>query len=149
MERLLDEWAQEGDEQLLITPTYQRCRALLAAGRGLADEAERWAVPALADAQARGYRWQVLEAQRALGIAALLAHDPATAAEHLRAVWALHAGARASTSRGRSPWHPSSSRRSTRLGRLDEARAVAERVRELAAEQEHPWGTRRRSAAPR
>ena len=45
--RLLDEWAESADEELLITPTYQRCRALVAAGRGLAGEARRWAEPAL------------------------------------------------------------------------------------------------------
>ena len=85
--RLLDEWAESGDEELLITPTYQRCRALVAAGRGLAGEARRWATPALEAAEPLGFRWQVLESHRALGIAALLAHEPATAAEHLRAVW--------------------------------------------------------------
>jgi len=71
----------------LITATYQRCRALLEAGRGEAQAAEQWAAPAFADAQARGYRWQVLEASRALGMAALLAHQPGDAVGWLRAVW--------------------------------------------------------------
>jgi len=69
--RLLDEWGESEDLQSLITPTYQRCRALLAAGQGDAQAAAEWAAPALADARARGYRWQVLEASRALGMAAL------------------------------------------------------------------------------
>src|SRR5262249_61392901 len=56
-------------------------------GRGDAGVAPQWAVPALADAQARGYSWQILEASRALGMAALLAHRPASAVEYLRAVW--------------------------------------------------------------
>ena len=66
---------------------YERCRALLAAGRGLPDEAERWAAEAIARAEAIGVRWDWLEALRARGIAALLAHEPARAAESLRAVW--------------------------------------------------------------
>jgi hypothetical protein len=56
---LLDEWGESDDERSLITPTYQRCRALLAAGQGDAQMAEQWAAPAFADAQASGYRWQV------------------------------------------------------------------------------------------
>ncbi len=86
-ERWLDEWGASDEGQFLATPSYQRCRALLAAGRGDASEAERWAAPARAEAEARGYRWQVLEASRALGVAALLAHDPARAAAVLRPVW--------------------------------------------------------------
>ena len=108
--RLLDEWAEGGDSGL-VAPTYKRCRALLAAGCGLADEAEEWGAPALAGAEAIGVRWQELESLRALGIAALLAHDPARAAE----TWAVSGstpGARESTTRGRSRWRPSWSRRS-------------------------------------
>ena len=59
--KLLDEWGESDDGQSLITPTYQRCRALLAAGQGDAQLAGQWAAPAFADAQERGYRWQVLE----------------------------------------------------------------------------------------
>ena len=51
-ERLLDEWADADDGQLLITPTYQRCRALLAAGRGDPEAARAWGEPALAEAEA-------------------------------------------------------------------------------------------------
>src|SRR4029077_11651591 len=53
--RLLDEWGESDDQQSLITPTYQRCRALLAAGRGEAQAAEQWAAPAFAYAQSP--RW--------------------------------------------------------------------------------------------
>src|SRR6202023_4272668 len=83
----LGEGAESDDERSLITPTYQRCRALLAAGRGEAQAAEQWAAPAFADAQARGYRWQILEASRALGMAALLAHQPGNPVGWLRPVW--------------------------------------------------------------
>ena len=33
-ERLLDEWAETSERELFVEPYYQRCRALLAAGRG-------------------------------------------------------------------------------------------------------------------
>ena len=85
--RLLDEWAGSADRDLLITATYERLCALLAAGRGLPDEAERWAASALAGAELHGSGWQVNEALRARGIAALLAHEPTRAAESLGAVW--------------------------------------------------------------
>jgi hypothetical protein len=42
---------------------------------------------AVAGAEASGERWQLLQALRVRGIAALLAHDPARAVECLRAVW--------------------------------------------------------------
>ena len=84
--RLLDEWG-ESDGQRCGSPTYQRCRALLAAGRGEAQAAEQWAVPALADAQARGYRWQVLEAFRALGMARWSPTSPGTPSGWLLTAW--------------------------------------------------------------
>ena len=124
---------------------YERCRALLAAGRGLPGGGRalggRRRSPR---AEATGRRWDLLEALRARGIAALLAHEPARAAESLRAGLGAHASARGSTSPARSRSRPSSSRRSSELGELDEARAVTDRLRELAERQEHPGGSRRR-----
>ena len=105
-ERLLDEWADADDGQLLITPTYKRCRALLAAGRGDAEAAERWGAPALAEAEERDYRWQVLESARALGAAALLAGDLPRAAEYLRRRLGLLRARGRSTSRARSRSRP-------------------------------------------
>ena len=75
-ERLLDEW-ESADRQLLIEETYLRSRALLAVGRGFPAEAEPLAARSLAGAEPRGYYWQVNEARRALGVGALLAHEPA------------------------------------------------------------------------
>ena len=137
--RLLDEWAESADEELLITPTYQRCRALVAAGRGLGDEARRWAEPALEAAEPLGFRWQVLESRRALGIAALLAHDPGAAAGHLRAVWD-HTLREGVDEPGAFPVAPELAGALAELGELAEAQAVADRLRGLAEEQEHPWG---------
>ena len=108
--RLLDEWAESADEQLLITPTYQRCRALLAAGRGLADEARRWATPALAESQALGVPLAGARVPaRARGRRAARARAGA-AAEHLRAVWE-HTRARGRRRAGRVPGRPGARRR--------------------------------------
>ena len=137
--RLLDEWAESADDELLITPTYQRCRALVAAGRGLADEARRWATPALEAAEPLGFRWQVLESRRALGIAALLAHEPGVAAEHLRAVWE-HTQREGVDEPGAFPVAPDLVGALAELGEIAEAEAVTERLRVLAEQQEHPWG---------
>ena len=137
--RRLDEWAESGDGRLLVTPTYRRCRALLAAGRGQPDETEEWATPALAEAEALGWRWQVLEARRALGVAALLAHDPAGAAEQFRAVW-RHTEREGIGEPGAFPVAAELVEALGELGEWAEARAVAERLRELAEAQDHPWG---------
>ncbi len=137
--RRLDEWAETDDGRLLITPTYQRCRALLAAGRGLAHEAERWATPALADAETRGYRWQVLESLRALGLAALLAHEPARAVESLRRVWE-HMQREGVDEPGAFPVAPDLVEALVEVGELGEGLAVTARLRELSEQQEHPWG---------
>jgi DNA-binding CsgD family transcriptional regulator/tetratricopeptide (TPR) repeat protein len=137
--RLLDEWAESADGQLLITPTYQRCRALLAAGRGFPDEAQRWATPALAGAEAGGYRWQVLESLRALGIAALLQGEPGRAVESLRSVWE-YTQREGIDEPGAFPVAPDLVEALTESRELEEARAVFDGLNELAEAQEHPWG---------
>jgi DNA-binding NarL/FixJ family response regulator len=137
--KLLDEWGESDDEQSLITPTYQRCRALLAAGRGDAPMAEQWAAPAFDDARARGYRWQVLEASRALGMAALLAHQPVAAAEWLRAVW-QHAEDQGVEDPGAFPVAPELVEALVEAGERGEAAAVSARLSELSQFHAHPWG---------
>jgi DNA-binding CsgD family transcriptional regulator len=137
--RLLDEWAESGDENLLITPTYQRCRALVAVGRGDAREAQRWATPALADAEARGYRWQVLESSRALGTAALLAHEPGRALDRLLAVW-QHVEHEGVEEPGVFPVAPDLVEALVELGELGEAQTVSDRLAELSELHAHPWG---------
>ena len=134
-ERLLDEWADSDDGQFLITPTYQRCRALLAAGRGDPAAAREWAEPALEEASRRGYTWQILESHRALGIAALLAADPATAAEHLRFVYD-HCEREGVDEPGAFPVAADLLEALAELGADDEAVSSARR---LAASQDHPW----------
>ena len=136
--RLLDEWAA-ASERLLVAATYERSRALLAAGQGFPEEAERRAAAALADAEPRGYVWQTLEALRAQGLAALAAHEPARAAESLGTVWE-HTQRQGVDDPGVFPVAPDLVEALIETGDLAEAGRVANRLRELAEGQEHPWG---------
>jgi len=135
--RLLDEWSREGE--LLVWPCYERCRALLAAGRGLPDETEHWAAKAIARAQRTGLHWDVLEVLRARGIAALLAGEPERAVESLREVWE-HTRREGADEPGVFPAAPDLVEALVELGELEEAQVVIDRLRELSEEQEHPWG---------
>ena len=138
-ERLLDEWAVSAERELLLWPMYERCRALHAAGRGLLEEARRWATEANARAQATGVRWDQLEALRALGTVELLAREPGRAAEQLGQAWE-HTQAEGVRDPGAFPVAPELVEALVDLGDLAGAAAVSARVRELAEEQEHPWG---------
>ena len=138
-ERLLDEWAESADRELLHWPMYERCRALLAAGRGAADDARRWGAEAEARARAAGVRWDQLEAQRALATAELLSHETDRAAERLRDVWE-HTEREGVLDPGVFPVAPDLVEALVELGELQPARAVRARVAELAKQQAHPWG---------
>src|SRR5260370_15301346 len=137
--RLVDGWGGAADGGSRATPAYQRCRALLAAGRGDAQGAEQWAAPAFADAQAHGYRWQVLEASRALGMAALLAHQPGDAVEWLRAVW-QHAEHQGVEDPGAFRVAPELVEALVEVGEPGEAARVSARLVELSELHAHPWG---------
>jgi DNA-binding CsgD family transcriptional regulator len=147
-ERLLDEWEQSTEGELFVNPIYQRCRALLAAGRGLPDEAEGWAADAIAQGEAIGTHWDWLEALRARGIAAGLAHEHERAAESFRTVWG-HTEREGVRDPGVFPVAPDLVETLAELGETEEARSVTARLAHLAREQEHPWGlaTARRCAA--
>jgi DNA-binding CsgD family transcriptional regulator len=137
VERLLDEWAATSDR--LMWPMYDRCRGLLAAGRGLPEEAERWAASTIEKAEAKGTNWDRLEALRARGTAALLTHEPARAAESFRAVWE-HTQREGVDEPGVFPVAPELVEALVELGELEEAQAVADHLHYLALEQKHPWG---------
>ena len=94
---------------------------------------------ALADAEARGYRWHALEARRALGTAALLTHDPARAADLLRPVWE-HTVREGIDEPGAFPVAGDLVEALMELGEHAEALAVTERLTELSERQHHPWG---------
>jgi DNA-binding NarL/FixJ family response regulator len=146
--RLLDEWAESSERELLFRPMYERCQALLAAGRGLPGDAERWATQAIARAEVTGCRWDLLEALRARGIAELLAHDAGRAAESLRTVWD-RTQREGIDEPGVFPAAPELVEALAELGEVEEAVAVTSRLTELAEQQEHPWGraTAKRCAA--
>jgi DNA-binding CsgD family transcriptional regulator len=145
-ERLLDEWAQSSER--VMWPMYQRCRGLLAAGRGHPEEAERWAAETLARADATGTGWDRLEGLRARGTAALLTRESARAAESLREVWE-HTQREGVDEPGVFPVAPELVEALVELGELEEATAVTDRLRRLSEEQAHPWGlaTAARSSA--
>ena len=136
--RLLDEWGQSGDGDLIIGPQYERCRALLAATRGLPDDVEHWAAKALAGAQASGMVWDRLETLRARGLAALRAGDAERALESLRPVWA-HVQRTGVDDPGAFPVAPDLVDALAETGERDEALAVVGRLRLLAEQQAHPW----------
>jgi DNA-binding CsgD family transcriptional regulator len=137
--QVLQEWAESSDGELLAATQHQRCRALLAAMRGSPNEAERLAAESIGQAEADGNTWDVLEARRAQGIAALLVHEPGRAAESLGVVWE-HAQREGVEEPGAFPVAADLVEALVESGRPDEARAVLERLRVLAEEQEHPWG---------
>jgi DNA-binding CsgD family transcriptional regulator len=144
--RLLDEWDRDGE--LLVWPCYDRCRALLAAGRGLPDETQRWASEAISRGMRTGLHWDVLESLRARGIGALLARDLILAEDSLEAVWE-RMQREGVDEPGAFPVAPDLVETLADLGKLDEAQAVTDRLREVSEERDHPWGlaTTRRCAA--
>lgn len=137
-EELLDEWAASIDSSLLHWPMYERCRSLLAAGRGDAAGAREWAERAVAQAEETGVRWDWLEATRALGVAALLDHHPEQAVEHLRAVWS-HTRDQGVLDPGAFPAAPDLVEALLAVGDLDGACAVVDVLREAADLQDHTW----------
>ena len=137
--RVLEEWEQSSDGTNGVGPIPARCRALLAAGRGDPAEAERWATAAIADARTSGMRWDELEALRARGIGALLAHEPARAVASLRCVWEI-TRSEGVEDPGAFPVAPELVEALLANGEPAEALAVTEHLRELAERHDHPWG---------
>jgi DNA-binding CsgD family transcriptional regulator len=138
-ERLLDEWAETSERELFVEPYYQRCRALLAAGRGRSEEALEWSAETIARAQAIDHQWDWLEGLRARGIAALLAREPARAAESLGAVWE-HITREGVDEPGVFPVAADLVEALVELGERERALAVTSRLRTLSERQRHPWG---------
>jgi DNA-binding CsgD family transcriptional regulator len=136
---LLDEWRHSADRELAPGPSYERCLALLAAGRGSAAEVQRLTGEVIDGVTASGLRWNLLEALRARGIAALLTRDLQPALDSLRAVWS-HTEREGISDPGAFPSAPDLVEALVESGELDEARTVTDRLRELATAQQHPWG---------
>ena len=138
-EDILVEWEESSDRDTVVWPMYERCRALLAAGRGLPLDAERWAALTIERTEETGMRWDLLEVLRARGIAALFVGEPERAAASLRVVWE-HTVREGIDDPGAFPAAPDLVEALVDLGELDEARAVTARLRELSEQQKHPWG---------
>jgi len=136
---LLDEWAESAERGLLNLPMYERCRALLAMGRGHVDQARHSAAQAITRADAYGDGWDRLEALRARGTAALLARDPSAAAADLGAVHE-HAEREGVADPGVFPVVPELVEALAELGDLDRARSVTETLTRQARDLAHRGG---------
>ena len=135
---VLDAWAESSDRRLTFRPQYERCRALLAAGRGDVRDSERWAGEAISRAHRSGSRWDELEARRSRGIVALLTGAPERAVQDLRAVWE-HTEREGVLDPGVFPVAPDLIEALVEQGALEEARAVTKRLAQLAKGQDHGW----------
>jgi DNA-binding CsgD family transcriptional regulator len=135
---LLDEWSAS-EQEAMGHPVFERYQAHLAAGRGLAGEAERWATEELDRARAISVPFHELDAHRTFGLANLIAHRPEQAAESLRGVW-QHCEREGVEEPGVFPVAADLVEALVELGELEEARRVAGRLRALSEKQEHPWG---------
>ncbi|GAA2132353.1 AAA family ATPase [Nocardioides bigeumensis] len=138
VERLMIEWAASTDDDLLHWPMYERCRALLAMGRGDVEDALLWGGRADSQAEEQGVGWDRLEASRALGVTALLAKDPEEAARRLTTVWE-HNQREGVLDPGAFPVAPDLVEALLELGSYDAASAVVAQLAELAEDQDHPW----------
>jgi DNA-binding CsgD family transcriptional regulator len=137
--QLLDEWSESTDFETQFRPQYPRCRALLEAGYGRVDEAMRWGGETIALAQAAGSRWDELQGRRALGLAALLEGAPKRAVAELWPVWE-HCEREGVRDPGVFPVAPELVAALVELERIEDARAVTDRLCELAVQLDHPWG---------
>lgn len=141
-QRHLDEWGEwtlpNDDHEQIVGPA--RCRAVLEAVRGRPDEAVVWAAKAVEAARAIENFREETEARRAAGIAALHAREHRRAADELLPLW-RHAEREGLDDPGVFPVAGELVEALVALGEVDTARDVTERLRRLAAEQEHPWAT--------
>jgi len=133
---LLEEWSFESDA--LALGGYLRCRGLLEAAHGDLGAAFRSIDEAIELANRADDDWQRLDAFHASGLAWLLAEDPVRASSNLRIVW-QHTCDHGIRDPGVFPVGPDLVEALTMIGELVEARAVADRLDELATELDHPW----------
>jgi DNA-binding CsgD family transcriptional regulator/tetratricopeptide (TPR) repeat protein len=137
--QLLEDWADPAEQELIVWPAFERSQANLAAGRGFAAEAKRWAAEELDRARSNRVPFHELEAHRILGLASLVAHEPGAAVESLRSVWE-HAERVGVEEPGLFPVAPDLVEALVELGGLDEATRVTGRLCVLSKDQQHPWG---------
>ena len=138
VERMLDDWADSTDRALLNWPMYERCRGLLAAGRGDVEDARHWASRAVDLADSTGVMWDWLEATRTLGVAALLAKDLPEAVSRLSAVWD-HTQREGVSDPGAFPAGPDLIEALAETESYSAAQAVVGVLAEAGDAQDHPW----------
>ena len=139
-ETLLMEWVESADRELMFRPKYERCRALLAAGRGNAAETDEWATLAINRGRETGCRWDEFEGLRAAAAGLLLTHQPAGAVELLREVWDACEAAGVNDP-GVFPVAPDLVQALIEDGDVDQARQVSTRLASFAAANDHPWAS--------
>jgi len=140
-----DQWAALEPE---VAGLRARLAAALAAVRGDVGRAAALAAEAIAISESAALQWQRLEALRAAGLAALLAHEPEQAITSLAAVWE-HTVREGIENPGAFPVAGDLAEALAEAGRADAAHQVIARLDALATAQRHPWGlaTADRSAA--
>lgn len=116
-----------------------RVWAIVAALRGETTEVSRWADVVLGAREELLQEWDRLEAKRACGISALYEGDAQRAVELLRGIWD-HTQREHVDDPGAFPVAGDLVEALALDGDTESARAVAERLLELAMEQDHPWG---------
>ncbi|MFI5051808.1 MAG: AAA family ATPase [Acidimicrobiales bacterium] len=125
-----------------------RLHAVLAAVIGDRSTTARFAAVVFDEHSGFVQGWDRLEATRALGTAALLERDVATAVQCLGAVWD-HTKRELVDEPGAFPVAPDLVEALVAVGDAAAARKVVERLRRLSIDQQHPWGlvSARRGAA--
>ena len=139
--RLLDEWDESPDGELMGSGSYQRLRAQVAVGLGVPDEAKRWAAAAVASAEAADEPLHLLAAVRVRASAELAAREPAHAVESLGPIWE-HMKREGIDEPGQFVLPPDLVEALLEVGDHAGALAVTDRLRELAERHEHPVGAR-------
>jgi DNA-binding NarL/FixJ family response regulator len=137
-EGLLSEWAESADRELMFRPKYERCRALLAAGRGNAAETHEWATLAVTRGRETGCRWDEFEGLRAAATALLLTRQPAAAADMLRQVWSS-CETEGVLEPGVFPVAPDLVQALVEADEVDEAAGVSTRLASYPEIGAHPW----------
>lgn len=140
--RLLDEWESGVTPEMRVEFGIYRSRlqAAVAALVGVPDRSIALAASAIEAAGSDPlFRWNVLEATRATGAAALFDRDAERAVTSLQEVWE-HTVREGVDDPGAFPVCADLVEALVETGKIREAQEATERLRTLASEQRHPWG---------
>jgi DNA-binding CsgD family transcriptional regulator len=138
--RLLEEWDQWAALEPELPVTRVRLEAVLAALRGEPGRAGELAAGVLEVSESGVYPGRdLLEARRAIGVAALFEREPDRAIASLGVVWE-HAAREGVEDPGAFPVAGDLVEALAESGRLQAADNVIARLDHLACGQQHPWG---------